>query len=200
MSFTKKLSLGTAAIALLAAAPAAVYAQETTGSISGSVSSSDGSSMAGASVTVQHVPTGSVRTATVGSTGSFAADNLRPGGPYIVTVSAPGYAGQRVEGVYVELGAATDLNLSLDSASADVIVVTASAINAVEVAVGPSAVFTQQDLERLPSVNRTINDIIRTDPRIYVDEADVDGIQCAGANSRFNSLTSTVSASMTVSA
>ncbi|WP_417485841.1 TonB-dependent receptor [Maricaulis sp.] len=189
MSFTKKLSLGTAAIALLAAAPAAVYAQETTGSISGSVSSSDGSSMAGASVTVQHVPTGSVRTATVGSTGSFAADNLRPGGPYIVTVSAPGYAGQRVEGVYVELGAATDLNLRLDSASADVIVVTASAINAVEVAVGPSAVFTQQDLERLPSVNRTINDIIRTDPRIYVDEADVDGIQCAGANSRFNSLT-----------
>jgi len=195
MSFSKKLSLGTAAIALLAAAPAAVYAQETTGSIQGMVQSASGALVNDATVTIMHVPTGSVRTASVSATGSFSTENLRPGGPYIVTVTAPGFAGQRVEDVYVDLGQSTELNLTLDSEATDVIVVTASAIDAVEVAVGPSAVFSQRDLERLPSINRTINDIIRTDPRIYVDEADVDGIQCAGANSRFNS-----SASMTVSA
>jgi hypothetical protein len=189
MSFMKKFSYSAATIALLAAAPAVVHAQQTTGSISGSVVSSSGGVVSDATVTVLHVPTGSARTAGVNASGSFSADNLRPGGPYIVTVSAPGFAGQRVEDVYVELGAATSLNLSLDAEATDVIVVTASAINAVEVAVGPSAVFTQTDLERLPSVNRTITDIVRTDPRIYVDEAFVDGIQCAGANSRFNSLT-----------
>ena len=189
MSFMKKFAYSAATIALLAAAPSAVFAQETTGSIQGLVRDNSGATVSGASVTIQHVPTGSVRTAVAGANGAFATENLRPGGPYIVTVSAPSFAGQRVENVFVELGQATELNLTLDSSAADVIVVTAAAINAVEVAVGPSAVFTQRDLEQLPSVNRTINDIIRTDPRIYVDEADVDGIQCVGANSRFNSLT-----------
>jgi len=189
MSFTKKLAFSAATVALLAAAPAAVYAQETTGSVQGSVVSDSGAVVSDATVTVLHAPTGSVRTATTNASGNFQADNLRPGGPYIVTVTAPGFAGQRVEGIFVELGASTDLNLTLDGSARDVITVTASAVNAVEVAVGPSATFTAQDLERLPSANRTINDIIRTDPRIYVEEADNNGIQCVGANSRFNSLT-----------
>lgn len=189
MSFMKKLSYSAATVALLAAAPAAVHAQETTGSIQGSVRDASGSVVPNASISVMHVPTGSVRTAVAGANGTFSSDNLRPGGPYIVTVTAPGFAGQRVEDVYIDLGQATELDLTIDSESMDVIVVTASAVNAVEVAVGPSAVFSQRDLERLPSINRTINDVIRTDPRVYVDEADVDGIQCAGANSRFNSLT-----------
>ena len=189
MSFSNKLAFSTATIALLAAAPAAVFAQETTGSIQGTVVSQSGAIVSDASVTVLHAPTGSVRTSSTNAAGNFQADNLRPGGPYIVTVTAPGYAGQRVEGIFVELGAATDLDLTLDATARDVITVTASAIDAVEVAVGPSATFTAQDLERLPSANRTINDIVRTDPRIYVEEADTDGIQCVGANSRFNSLT-----------
>ncbi|MEM8615581.1 MAG: cell envelope biogenesis protein OmpA, partial [Pseudomonadota bacterium] len=58
-----------------------------------------------------------------------------------------------------------------------------------ETATGPSAVFTLEDLETLPAINRDIKDIIRLDPRIFIDTSFADAIQCAGANPRFNSLT-----------
>ena len=68
-------------------------------------------------------------------------------------------------------------------------VVTATAAGVIETAAGPSAAFSLQDLQTLPAINRDIRDIIRTDPRIHIDEGFVDAIQCAGGNPRFNSLT-----------
>ena len=59
----------------------------------------------------------------------------------------------------------------------------------VNVATGPSSTFSIDDLQSAPAVNRDIKDLVRLDPRIYVDEADGDAIQCAGSNPRFNSLT-----------
>src|SRR5690606_3841433 len=40
-----------------------------------------------------------------------------------------------------------------------------------------------------PAISRNINDVIAIDPRIYVDEAFNDSVQCGGASARFNSLT-----------
>ncbi|MGJ3232099.1 MAG: TonB-dependent receptor [Oceanicaulis sp.] len=192
MAIFKKLSYGASLAALLAAAPAAaVHAQETTGAISGQIVSQSGAPVSGASVTVIHTPTGSVSTAVTGPDGSFNARNLRVGGPYTVAVTADGFAPARAEGLNVRLGQTNSLSLTMESgaATADVIVVTGQAVRSVETAFGPSAVFSQEVLENAPAINRTLTDVVRIDPRIYVDEAFVDGIQCAGANSRFNSLT-----------
>ena len=90
MSFIKKLSLGTATIALLAAAPAAVYAQETSAGLRGVVTSESGATVSGARVTIMHVPSGSVSTTSSGASGGFSASGLRVGGPYSVTITAPG--------------------------------------------------------------------------------------------------------------
>lgn len=69
------------------------------------------------------------------------------------------------------------------------VITTAVAVQRADVAIGPASSFGIDDLENAPAINRDIKDLIRIDPRIYIDEADVDGIQCNGASPRFNSLT-----------
>ena len=41
----------------------------------------------------------------------------------------------------------------------------------------------------MPSMNRSITDVVRADPRVFVDESRNDSINCAGGSPRFNSLT-----------
>ena len=192
MALLKKFACGASVAALAALAPvAAVHAQQTTGSIRAAVTDTSGAPVMGANVTIIHEPTGSASVVQSSSDGLVRATNLRVGGPYSLTVTAPGYRPTRVEGVSINLGETTDLEVALESGAVaeDVIVVTGSAINVVETAIGPNATFDLGTLQNAPAINRTLNDVVRIDPRIYVDEADVDGIQCAGANSRFNSLT-----------
>ena len=69
-----------------------VFAQETTSAIRGTVISSSGAEISGASVSVTHEPSGSVSSQVTNSQGIFLARNLRVGGPYSVAVtSAEGY-------------------------------------------------------------------------------------------------------------
>ena len=67
---------------------------------------------------------------------------------------------------------------------------TAQEVATEQLALGPSSVFGLQDLQEMPHINRDLRDVIRNDPRIYIDPAFAGGaVQCAGANPRFNSLT-----------
>ena len=93
MSFTKKLSLGTAAIALLAAAPAAVHAQQTSSQLRGVVVDASGSPVSGAAITIIHAPSGTASVATTNESGSVVQTRLRGGGPYSITVSASDFDG-----------------------------------------------------------------------------------------------------------
>ncbi len=80
------------AIALaLAATGTTVVAQETTSSIRGSVTAG-GAASVNASVSAVHEPSGTTANATTNSAGAFNLTGLRPGGPYTVTVTAPGFA------------------------------------------------------------------------------------------------------------
>src|SRR5687768_2339684 len=83
-----KFTLFCAAAAIVA--PAAAFAQETTSTIRGDVTSG-GSPVAGADVVITHVPSGTTARSTTDSDGSFNASGLRVGGPYTVTVTATGY-------------------------------------------------------------------------------------------------------------
>lgn len=190
MQFRNYLATGAAALALVPAIVSVAHAQETTSAVRGQVVDQNGAAVSGATVIVLHVPTGSASTYNTTDAGTFSARNLRVGGPYQIMASAPGYQTSVVEGISLNLGETFDLNLALSAgAAADEIVVTGTAVQAVETALGPSATFNQQILDSAPAINRSLGDIVRLDPRIYLDEAFVDGIQCAGANPRFNSLT-----------
>ncbi len=190
MTFRNSLAIGAASLALVPAVVSVAQAQETTGAIRGQIVDQSGQPVSGADVTVVYEPTGSVSTSTTGATGAFSARSLRVGGPYSVTVSAPGYQTAVAEGISVNLGDTAEVSLALTAGAAeDEIIVTGQALDVVQTAIGPSATFNQATLETVPSINRELQDIVRLDPRIYIDEAFARGVQCAGANPRFNSLT-----------
>lgn len=198
MKLMKTLSAGAAAIAITTAlaavvAPTPVLAQQTTSDVRGVVTDEAGAPVSGATVTIVNTSTGVSRTATTDSAGRFSAQNLSVSGDYAVTATAPGYQGQSVEAVSLSLGGTSVLNFSLASASAgaDEIVVVATRSVVADVATGPAATFSADDLDNLPNFNRDIKDIIRLDPRINIDETSNsgNGVFCAGGNNRANSLT-----------
>jgi outer membrane receptor for ferrienterochelin and colicin len=170
--------------------PAALYAQETTSSIRVTVTTTEGQPIAGASVTITDTRSGSARTSISGGTGVVNSSGLRVGGPYEVVVNADGYGVQTVTEIDLKLGETFSIPVALSAGTMlEEVIVTAAMSQSQAVAVGPSTVFGLSDLEDLPAINRDIKDILRADPRVFVDDADNGAINCAGANSRFNSFT-----------
>ncbi|UHQ55741.1 TonB-dependent receptor [Microbulbifer sp. YPW16] len=186
INFTRAL-LSAAVSASISCAPG-VMAQETSAGIRGQLTGLDGQPLDNATVTVVHTPSNSRREITSGESGRFNLDGLRVGGPYRVIIDAP--EGRRVvDGVYLSLGDTLPLNLSLAPEAMEEISVVANVQDPTATAVGPSSHFSLDDLESAPAINRDLKDLVRLDPRLYVDEAFNDSVQCAGANPRFNSLT-----------
>ncbi|MBT4995431.1 MAG: TonB-dependent receptor [Hellea sp.] len=186
-----KAIMSTSSIALAMSLGSIAQAQVTTSEVQGYVTTSSSTPLSGAQVTITNTATSLTRSAKTDSSGSFAVRNLPVSGQYDVTVSANGYQGERVENVNLSLGGSTAMNFSLDTSSVDEIIVVAQKQVLADVAVGPSATFSQVTLENAPAINRNIADIIRLDPRVYVDESrgDINSVQCVGQSSRFNSIT-----------
>ncbi|MEQ9504642.1 MAG: TonB-dependent receptor [Hyphomonas sp.] len=184
-------SASIAAIAALAPVPA-VYAQVTTSDARGVVTDSAGQPIAGATVSIVHEPTGTVTTTTTNLNGQYSSQNLRIGGPFSFTVSGEGVVASRVENVYTGLGETSVVNIVTaaadDTARLDTVVVTGAAVVA-NVATGPSSTYGLETLENAPAISRDLKDVLRLDPRVYIDDGFADAINCAGANPRYNSLT-----------
>lgn len=183
--------LGASSLALTMAMSTTAHAQSTTSDIRGNVSTDAGAPIAGATIAIVNTDTGFARTVTTNSQGQFTLRGLNVSGLYNLSVTGSGYQGERVEGVSLNLGSTSDFNFNLSAlaAATDEIIVVGQRTVLADVAVGPSSTFNLADLETAPTINRDLKDVIRQDPRVYVDEGDNDAVQCAGANPRFNSLT-----------
>ncbi|WP_051882274.1 TonB-dependent receptor [Parvularcula oceani] len=182
------LAAGAATIALAGAA----HAQETTTSVRGTVETDAGAPLANAEVVVTDTRTGQSRTVTTDSDGRFRVTNLPAGGPYSVTARETGYLGERVDDLTFFVGDTANLTFSLEDLAAgvaDEIVVVGTRQVLGTVAPGPSVTFTAEDLAELPTTSRDIKDIIKLDPRVYIDETFGDGVYCVGSSNRSNSLT-----------
>ncbi len=174
------------------AAPAA--AQSITSGIEGSVIDVNGNALPGATATITDTRTGAVRDVTAGADGNFRVGSLPPGGPYTVTVTAPGYEGQTVEDVFTSISGNTAFRFTLEASAAggtdNVIIVTGARAGVTQLAVGPGTAFDTQTLEAFPSITRDVRDIIRIDPRVSLEQNnDVDRISCLGGNDRGNTFT-----------
>tara|TARA_R110002167_G_scaffold126186_1_gene306791 strand:+ start:19 stop:3183 length:3165 start_codon:yes stop_codon:yes gene_type:complete len=187
-----KLTSIALAVAMSIGISSVAIAQETSSSIGGTVLSQNGQSVSNATVTITDTRTGAVKVISTNETGRYNLRGMRVGGPY--TVEVMDQAGNKIveQGVFLNLGETKSLNLDLgaqEEESLETITVSGRVTNATYGSSGPVANFGLADLESAPAINRDIKDLVRIDPRIYIDEAGGDGIQCAGANSRFNSLT-----------
>ena len=97
----KKFTLLCAAAAIVA--PTTAFAQETTSSIRGQVTSG-GSAVPNAVVVITHDPSGTTSTIQTDSKGGFAATGLRVGGPYSIEVSADGYDTITISDLHLSTG------------------------------------------------------------------------------------------------
>ena len=187
---THRISRITGALVLALGLSTSAFANVTTSAIKGQVAGPSGNPAVGTIVTIVHVPSGTTKTAIVNSAGLFVAKGLRVGGPYRVVVDSNKFEDTTVKDIYLTLGETYPLNVALNSQSdLETIVVTGRSISMQSGGTGPAAHFTAEDLKNAPSINRDIKDIVRIDPRIYIDESRSDAIQCGGGNPRFNSLT-----------
>ena len=189
-----KYLLAASVVSLSAAAimPTSVAAQQITSGIEGTVEDAAGAPLAGATVTVTDTRTGQSRTQTTGPEGKFRADSLVTGGPYTVTATAPGFEGQSVENIAINLQGNAALSFNLTSAATDgnVIVVSGDRVQLTQRAIGPGTSFGTETLEAFPSITRDVRDIIRIDPRVSLDRSnEVDRVSCLGGNDRSNAFT-----------
>lgn len=175
-------------LALLASA-VPVLAQETTSAIRGAVIGSDGVPVAGASVVVVHVPSGTRATALTNASGLFEASGLRVGGPYQVTVTAANFQTTTVSDISTLLGETYALNIDLKKveAAADTIVVTASSLRrSGGLQTGSETTLNREAISAVASVSRDIRDIVRRDPLATLDLTNSRAVSIAGQNSRSN--------------
>ncbi|RUO32340.1 TonB-dependent receptor [Aliidiomarina soli] len=192
MTKKTKLTRIAAAVALTIGMSSGVaLAQETTSALRGVVSNEQGQTVANATIQLIDTRTGTSRTLTSNANGTFNARGLAVGGPYMMVVEGPEGRRDIVENVFLSLGDTQNVSVTIRSQEEfERIAVTGSRMS--DPMIGrnsPAAVFSQEDLENAPAINRDIKDVLRIDPRVYVDESFGDAIQCGGAHPRYNSLT-----------
>jgi hypothetical protein len=106
----------------------AVAAQQTTGSIQGTVSDAGGAIVAAASVTVVNDDTGYTRTVTSGGDGNYAFSELSPG-HYRLKVTKDGFKTAEQTGIELHVGSPVVVNVSLTVGTVtEVLTVEANAI------------------------------------------------------------------------
>jgi outer membrane receptor for ferrienterochelin and colicin len=181
----RSLRLG-CAIGALMVASTAVYAQETTGTIRGSVSDSAGNAVPNATVTIIHTPSGSRSVSTTNSEGSFNASGLRVGGPYEVTVAADGLESVTDTVASISPGAPQRVEVTLFNASETITVTGSRQSSSIQLSSGPATVLNQEAIEGVASINRDIRDIARRDPFATIDPTNSRTIEIAGQNGRLN--------------
>ncbi|MEW6992763.1 TonB-dependent receptor [Colwelliaceae bacterium MEBiC 14330] len=188
-----RLSHISSALVLALGLSTSALANTTTSAIKGNITGPNGNPAAGTQVTIVHVPSGTTKSATVNDSGLFTAKGLRVGGPYKIIVDSSKFEDTAFEEVYLNLGEPYNLDVQLEpEQNVETIVVTGRKLSRIAMNErGPAANFSLEDLRNTPAINRNISDVVRIDARIYVDESrgDINSIQCAGKNPRFNSLT-----------
>ena len=154
---------------------------ETTASIRGNVG------VAGANVTATHIPTGLQKTTEVGASGNYVLYFLPIGGPYTVKVEAEGYQDQLITDVFLSADKRRDLNFAISKELMEETTVTAERIVGSD-DVGPSTILNRDQIDAIATINRSIADYVRLDPRVTINSANSRSteISVMGANNRFN--------------
>ncbi|AMJ64749.1 TonB-dependent receptor [Hymenobacter sp. PAMC 26628] len=157
----------------------------TTAAMNGVISDKTGMGLPGATVIAVHTPTNTQYVVPTNSDGRFNLQNMRVGGPYTVKVSFVGYRDVQRDGVFLSLGQNLRFDVKLDDASTELTEVTVSGrrdpvMNASHT--GASTTVQRETIERLPTLNRSLNDFTRLTPQ-------ANGQSFGGRNSGYNNIT-----------
>jgi outer membrane receptor protein involved in Fe transport len=170
-------------VCLLLAFTVSATAQVTTSSITGTVKSSSGEVLDGATVTATHEPSGTQYTTISRKGGTFNMPGLRVGGPYTVKIEFVGFKPMVYEGIQLTLGDAYNINSTMGENIAEIaeVVVTASRRKISQDKTGASTNIGSRQITTLPTISRSLSDFTRLTPQ-------ANGNSFGGRDNRFNNI------------
>ena len=174
-----RLSQLTLALAVaLAISPS--FAQSQASGVAGRLVDASGVPTADVEITVTHVQSGTIARTRTDAQGRYQVSGLRVGGPY--TVAAAGL--RSVDGVYLFLDRLEEVDFTTPRiADLDSVVVTAHPL-----LVGTGTSLNATQLAQLPSIDRSLTDYVRLDPRFAVTNRATNEISVGGQNPRYNEI------------
>ncbi|TAD82794.1 MAG: TonB-dependent receptor [Sphingomonadales bacterium] len=165
------------------------FAQETTSTVRGDVTDQNGAPIAGATVVITHVPSGTTSTQTTDASGSFNASGLRLGGPFTVSVTAGGFETIEQEIGFLAAGQAQRLSVALVEEGQAIVVSGTRQTSSIKLATGAATVLTARDILGVANINRDIRNLAARNPLVTLDATNGGAISIAGANNRYNRFT-----------
>ncbi len=192
----KRSGLHVAICALLAlSAVSPLLAQTTSAGVAGQVSDSSGRGIANATIDILHVPSGTRQSLNADEQGRYSTRGLRVGGPYSITAKSAAGEVTR-DNVFLELDQLTSVDLSAtadageEATELETFTVSATATDTVFAPdnIGTKTIITQEQIDVLPTIQRSIEDFVRLDPRVVQIDKERGGIAVAGQNNRYNNI------------
>ncbi len=158
--------------------------QETTAEISGTIL--EGSSpLPNVIVTAVHVPTGTKYMTTTRSDGRYNLPNLKIGGPYTITTSFVGYKPDSRGDIILNLGQTFKQNFVLVDAATqlgEIVVMSSNDKTFSSSRTGSQELITRTQVDRLPTINRSIQDFVKLEPTS-------NGLNIGGRSNQYNNMT-----------
>jgi len=179
----KQVSRGLWLAAALSLGAPAVLAQGVTGSaVTGVVHAQDGTPLKGAVVELSNPATGDKFQATTADNGRYTIDNIPPGGPYTIAVTAEGFQSTTNPGLQLTLGQRSSVDVVMHKEMVEEIAVVAHLDQLGDKErTGPGTVQKSSTILELPLQGRNFTDLVATDPRVAFNSI-------AGQNNRFNNI------------
>jgi len=158
--------------------------QETTAEISGTISDATGA-LPNVNITAVHIPTGTKYVTTTRNDGRYNLPNLKIGGPYTLTTSFVGFKSETTTDIYLNLGQTFKQNYKLvDQATqlGEVVIQFSNDKTFSTSRTGSQELITRTQIDRLPTINRSIQDFVRLEPT-------ANGLNIGGRSNQYNNMT-----------
>ena len=164
----------------------------TKSSINGRILDNTSQPLPGANIVMLHVPSGSSYAAITDMDGFYRISNMKPGGPYKLTVSYVGFTNFEEPTLYLQLGESKNISIEMkeDKNELEEVIITGQRNNDFNSdKTGAETTISKSLIRSLPQTSRSIADFVRITPQAKISEDD-DGfsISIAGQNSRYNAI------------
>jgi hypothetical protein len=143
-----------------------MMAQVTTSSLSGTVINENDQFLQGATITAIDMSTHTPYHAVSDVNGVYRLQNLRPGGPYSLTINMMGYLSKTIDNIKLGLGENQTINIKMSVEDINLMEITVSAeAPAVNHNQGTTTNVDAEQISTLPTVSRSINDVLALSPQ-----------------------------------
>src|ERR1700743_1418237 len=156
----------------------------TTASINGLVTDAKGF-IPGATVTITHLPTGTVYSTVTRADGRYNLVNLRVGGPYTVKVTFIGYQNFEQTDINLNIGQDQRIDAKLvdNTTSLKEVTITGNSGKVINTnRTGARETVNRQQIENLPTINRSLSDFTKLTPS-------ANGLSFGGRSNLYNNVT-----------